>query len=140
MFQEVLQRRLQARLSRYQSPEYDLIWKTWDTAGSLVPALRASVRNADQKKLSGWPTPTATNRERDEKTMAKCLAYRKRNANQNSVPLYLGEVARMALPAVKDGQLDPSFPRWLLGMPPAWDEMSPSFRDWQRFSVLRDLV
>jgi hypothetical protein len=30
---------------------------------------------------------------RDAETLAKCLAFRKRNANQNSVPLYLAEVA-----------------------------------------------
>lgn len=40
-----------------------------------------------------WPTPTAVNRVRDEETLAKCAAFRKRNANQNTVPLYLGEVA-----------------------------------------------
>jgi hypothetical protein len=28
--------------------------------------------------------------------MAKCAAFRKRNANQNSVPLYLGEVAQLS--------------------------------------------
>jgi hypothetical protein len=41
-----------------------------------------------------WPTPTVVNRERDEATMAKCAAFRKRNANQNTVPLYLPEVVR----------------------------------------------
>ena len=38
-----------------------------------------------------WPTATATNRVRDEETMAKCAAFRKTNANQNTVPLYLEE-------------------------------------------------
>ena len=40
-----------------------------------------------------WPTPTAVDRVRNEETMAKCAAFRKRNAGQNTVPLYLGEVA-----------------------------------------------
>lgn len=39
-----------------------------------------------------WPTPTAMNRVRDEETMQKCADFRKKNANQNTVPLYLEEV------------------------------------------------
>jgi hypothetical protein len=46
-------------------------------------------------KLAAWPTPTVVDRVRDEETMAKCLAFRKRNGKQNTVPLYLGEVAQM---------------------------------------------
>ena len=41
-----------------------------------------------------WPTPTAMERPRSPETLAKCADFRKRNANQNTVPLYLGEVAR----------------------------------------------
>lgn len=44
---------------------------------------------------SAWPTADATNRTRDDETMAKCAAFRKRNAGQNTVPLYLAEVAQM---------------------------------------------
>lgn len=46
--------------------------------------------------MAGWPTPTAVDRVRNEETLAKCAAFRKRNANQNTVPMYLGEVASMA--------------------------------------------
>ncbi len=46
--------------------------------------------------LAGWGTPTATNRERDEETLAKCAAFRLRNANQKTVPLYMGEEAQLA--------------------------------------------
>jgi hypothetical protein len=42
-----------------------------------------------------WPTATAVNRVRDEETLAKCAAFRKRNANQNTVPLYLEEKVRI---------------------------------------------
>ena len=46
--------------------------------------------------LAGWPTPTALHRPRTPETMAKSAAFRKRNANQNTVPLYLEEAARLA--------------------------------------------
>lgn len=50
---------------------------------------------------SPWPTPTAQNRVRDEETLQKCLAFRKANANQNTVPLYLQEtVNQWATPTI----------------------------------------
>jgi hypothetical protein len=51
-----------------------------------------SLTTAVVKDAANWPTATATNRVRNEETMAKCAAFRKRNANQNTVPLYLEEV------------------------------------------------
>ena len=46
--------------------------------------------------LTGWPTPTASERNASPETMRKRRDFRKRNANQNTVPLYLNEVARIA--------------------------------------------
>jgi len=95
-----------------------------------------------QANLAGWPTPTSVNRERDELTMAKCAEFMKKNANQNTVPLYLGEVARMAGPArltatgemligftagmEGGGQLNPAHSRWLMGLPQEWDACAPT--------------
>jgi hypothetical protein len=44
--------------------------------------------------VSARPTPTALDRPRSPETLAKSATFRKRNANQNTVPLYLGEVAQ----------------------------------------------
>ncbi len=55
--------------------------------------------------LAGWGTPTATNRERSEDTLAKCAAFRLANANQKTVPLYMGEEAQLcgwASPQARD--------------------------------------
>jgi hypothetical protein len=50
-----------------------------------------------------WPTPTALDRPRSPETLAKSAAFRKANANQNTVPLYLGEVAmNWPTPASRD--------------------------------------
>ncbi len=66
----------------------DFAKATRSKTGMALPAVAALT--------APWPTPTATHRVRDEGTLAKCAAFRKRNANQNTVPLYLAEVAQAA--------------------------------------------
>ena len=74
-----------------------------ETFASLVSRLRqdcsrrqksARAMSASASSSSAWPTPDATNRVRDEETLEKCAAFRKRNAGQNTVPLYLAEAAQ----------------------------------------------
>ena len=43
--------------------------------------------------LAGWPTPTALERNAGAETMAKRRDFRKQNANQSTVPMYLNEAA-----------------------------------------------
>ena len=123
-----LERRLRDRLSKYEAPEFTLKW--------IVHRSVLTLRALGKKDVGYWPTPTSTNRERDAQTLAKCAAFRKRNANQNTVPLYLGEVARMAEAHPSGKELDPAFPRWLVGFPPSWDEVSPRYGDWREFQRL----
>lgn len=71
-------------------------WPTVTVASRRInesPSPGAAERPTLDIAAETWPTPTAVNRVRDEETMAKCAAFRKRNANQNTVPLYLEEVA-----------------------------------------------
>lgn len=83
-----------------------------------------------------WPTPTAMNRPRNDETLEKCRATRKAKAGQNTVPLYLEDVAsRLSLPAPAtstDGEksshirrtLNPLFVEWLMGWPPGWTSLA----------------
>ena len=90
--------KLQIDLASSGSTLFRLTWKARATPSRrLIYALRASARRTSDNDCGSWPTTTAVNRVRDEETMAKCLAFRKGNANQNSVPLYLGEVADLAM-------------------------------------------
>lgn len=54
-------------------------------------------------QAANWPGPDTVNRVRDPETLAKCAAFRLRNAGQKTVPLYLAEVAELHF-------LPPSFP------------------------------
>jgi hypothetical protein len=47
--------------------------------------------NTNGNRQGLWPTATVVNRVRNEETLAKCAKFRKLNANQNTVPLYLEE-------------------------------------------------
>jgi hypothetical protein len=69
------------------------------------------------KDAANWPTATATNRVRNEETLAKCAAFRKRNANQNTVPLYLEEVV---LREQQHGQAAPGNPSTSGSRPESW--------------------
>ena len=59
--------------------------------GQAAPASSSS--HGSRKGL--WLTATAVNRVRSPETMKKCADFRKRNANQNTVPLYLEEVVQI---------------------------------------------
>ena len=69
---------------------------------TLEGALRETIRKGSPQdmtaapQLSGWGTPASIDRPRTPETMEKCAAFRKRNANQNSVPLYIGDQAQLA--------------------------------------------
>jgi len=85
---------------------------TLDVAVQAVESGLAAQANpsTDGSRQGLWPTATAVNRVRNEETMAKCAAFRKRNANQNTVPVYLEEKVLMeqkawATPIVGDSHL-----------------------------------
>ena len=98
--------------------------------GSPTPNVPVNSLLGRQVWPATWPTPMAVNRERNEETMAKCAAFRLRNANAKTVPLYLGEVAKIAVSGPtpngsqeqteKPGALNPEFVFWLMGFPVAW--------------------
>jgi len=95
--QSSLENRLRARLPLSGLTLFRMTWRVRVTPlGRLICALRASVRSTSGSDCGSWATPTSVDRVRDEATMEKCAAFRKRNANQNTVPIYLGEQAQLA--------------------------------------------
>lgn len=58
--QSFLVNRLQARMGKYGSLEYELVWKSKDMAlGPAICALRASQRRTSGSDYTGWPSPVA---------------------------------------------------------------------------------
>jgi len=64
------------------------------TSGSWERDKNGNVYQTLEGAARLWPGPDATNRVRDEETLAKCAAFRLRNAGQKTVPLYLAEAAQ----------------------------------------------
>ncbi|WP_234902282.1 hypothetical protein [Agrobacterium rubi] len=98
-----------------------------------VPTLTGQALDMEAYQTSNtWPTPTAMNRPRSDETLEKCRTRRKEKAGQNTVPLYLEDLAsRLSLQdreMLTDGgtssperrSLNPLFVEWLMGWPPGW--------------------
>ena len=66
--QQSLENRLRQRMEGLGSLEYELTWKRWDI-GSEPPicAQRASGRRISGKGFTGWPTPKASEGQKDSR-------------------------------------------------------------------------
>jgi hypothetical protein len=89
--------KLAEKLDSYGSIMFERTSKLATTPQGLPHLARAMLgRRISGSGFTSWPTPDSTNRVRDEETMAKCAAFRKWNAGQNTVPIYLAEAAELA--------------------------------------------
>ena len=93
--QRSLESRLRATLDVNGSPEYALIWSTWDMpAGPPICRLRASAHRTSGNGFGGWPTPNVPNGGRSiaHAEMRGSTAYHK----GKKVQVGLEAVAQMA--------------------------------------------
>lgn len=117
--------RLRERLATVGSTESALIWREKTTpAGRSISRLAVSTRHTNGTGSTGslpmdvWPTATALDRPRTDETLEKSAAFRKRNAGQNTTPLYLGEAMI---------RLSDTYPVPKQASP----RVTPSARDWK---------
>jgi hypothetical protein len=117
--QRSLENRLRARMVAYGSPEYELIWRHWDMQwGPQICALRALVRRMSGRDFTGWPSPTAKDRDSSGASQPRTATHHPGTT--------LTEAARMA------GWPSPS---WHDGRRPGADMKST-----QRRNLNRDVV
>ena len=144
--QSALVSRLAAALANTGSTMFSLTWNHRTTpAGRPHSRLQASVRRISDSECIGWPTPMAN----DATGSGYCYGPKPANPMEEreiflklpgaarltaSGELLTGSTAQME----SGGQLNPALSRWLMGLPPEWDDCAvtamPSSRHKQKNS------
>jgi len=124
--QSSMESRLRVATSTLGSTLYRMTWKPWTTpSGRCRSRLRASARSKRESGRTGWPTPRATDGNKNIRTLAGALNEVKRKGGAQDLcqaALLCGGEASTA----SNVRLNPDLSRWLMDIPPCWTSCAPT--------------
>ena len=126
VLQSYLESRLRAVTLTRGSTLYRLTWSRWVTpSGVSRSRLRASARRKSESVRTGWPTPRASDWDKNIRTLDGALREIKRKGSPQDLPqaaLVSGGLASMAA----NVRLNPDLSRWLMHIPACWSACAPT--------------
>ena len=125
-----LENRLWSQMEGRGSPMFVFNWRRWLTPSELpISALRAWVRPTSANDSFGWPTPTSRDWKDspgmnvEERDLLGRAVYAVTNHRRTAS----GATQTGCSVTMHSGvRLNPAHSRWLMGLPPAWDECAPT--------------
>lgn len=96
--------------------------KEWNSRGHNLP---------EQGQISGWTTPSATDGKRGgsgitDGMTGSSLTQMSKMAGPSRLTVHGQILTGSCAEMESGGQLDPSHSRWLMGLPPEWDDSAPT--------------
>lgn len=124
--QSSLESKLRATTQTLGSTLYKTIWRPWVTpSGRSRFRLAARALRKSESVFTGWPTPRATDGNKNIRTLAGALKEIKRKGS----PQDLGQallISGSPASTVGNARSNPDFYRWLMGFPACWTSCAPT--------------
>lgn len=124
--QSSLESRLRATTQTLGSTLYKMTWRPWITpSGRSRFRLVARALRKSESVFTGWPTPRATDGDKNIRTVAGALKEIKRKGSPQDIGQAL-LISGSSGSTAGNARSNPDFYRWLMRFPACWTSCAPT--------------